>query len=1210
MAPPKPLRRPPSRTSTRCNATSGASGKSWGVLTNGRSFRLMRVGLGLAHLRFDLVSFLESLRGREVDDEDRETFRLFFYLFGPPAAGASYLDRLWHESDAEVRRVRDVLRTQAHEAVSAIATGFLTARENGFDAAPSQETLDHVRELALVLLYRLLFVLKAEAQNLLPMRDELGQATKYANFVSTAELFKKIDAVSPHERSGVDVGYAELRRLFELVDQGAPQYEVPAYNGGLFDKDAHRELERLTFHDDVVHRVLATLIYVDGDVSRPVPYEDLDVRDFGDIYEGLLEQRLVKEAVDGHVAFGLRNEKGERKASGSYFTPDGLVEQLVDRVVGPLLDAAGDDADAILSLRIVDPAMGSGHFLVKVVDRIAWRLTLQCDPAEPDAPRDNGPDEYAYWKRKVVEHCVYGVDVNPMAVELAKVALWLHTASRGKPLSFLDHHLKCGNSLVGARLSELHQPRLRTRKTKKGEVYEPRPRTDATPATPKRSKRKQAPAAQLELVLPIDEDVVSRIVASVRGLVARPSDSSADVKAKSKAYAVEVEGRLAAHRMLADLHCLQWFVGAPTKELVLDYEAPGGLYQELKAVAGLRDDAQRAHELERLEDVPLMRRLRAAREEGYGPRLLRFFHWELEFPEVAFDEKGRPSGGLAFDGVVGNPPWDKIKAATRDFYGPFSPDVQKRQGPSLDALTKQLDAEHAGLDDGWKAYVARVDAMTTYLSGSGEYVHQVAVVNERKTGGDPDLFRYFVERAAGLVKPGGRWGLVVPTTLLQAEGCTGLRRLLLRTHRLECAFSFENYRKWAFDIHSSFKFTVFVATRVTPTSRHSFEAAFMLRSLRALDGLAQERLLRLNGATIESVSPGSLAFLDFRAAEEARLVEKLHATHVPLASTEGRWSVEYQREVDLTNDATKFRTREFLSARGCTRVLPTSEGGKWRLLREGPGPVAGVPEQVEDGGEYWIAAVPDYYRSRGYTEHAREQRGPASTSTGPSFSLPTDRGDQKVIAGARYTPLYEGRMVHLFDHAQKAYVSGEARTATWLDIDWSAKRIVPRVFVCPEEVEIARGARVGFCDVTGATNERSMLVTLLPPGVVAGNTVPVLLTPPELRAALVAVLASFTADYLLRLRIGTHLNWTYVRSLVVPRADAPHGLLAPDIAERVARLSCTTPELSGFWSDTFGPTVAWTRAGAETTPLGRATLRAELDAIVADAYGLSVPEFA
>ncbi|TNF32978.1 MAG: hypothetical protein EP329_08850 [Deltaproteobacteria bacterium] len=1213
--------------------------RPWGVLTNGRCWRLMQRGRLHEHLRFDLVRFLEDLRGRAANAADFEVFNLFWHLFGPPAVGGGYLDAIAAGSAADTRKVRDVLRDQAHEAVEAIARGFWSCRTNetsGLTVAPAlppQAELDHLRDVSLTLLYRLLFVLKAEAQGLLPMWDTLGADTPYARKRSTLAIFKRLGELPADDKERFSDVYDDLLRLFDAIDRGDPAFDIPAYNGGLFDRDKHPDLARWKLLDGALDHVLGHLIYLEGRLDSAVPYADLDVRDLGDIYEGLLEQRLVARATEP-PSLSLTNQKGERKASGSYFTPDVLVERLVRRAVEPLLFPCGDDPTQVLALRVLDPAMGSGHFLVKVVDVMADYLTVRCDPEDPDAPRDNGPAERAYWKRRVVESCIYGVDYNPMAVELARVALWLYTAEPGKPLSFLDHHLKVGNSLVGTTLDRLASPGLRAKSTRAGLQWSPVPQappvdadtSDVPAAAPRtrRSKRQAAAALQISLPFPIDTSLFSGILASIRAILARPSESARDIKQKGQDYARAVGERLAAHRLLADLWCLQWFLGDATPDDVAAYEAPAGLYAEVKRICGLTADAERAAALDRLSTHPLVVRVRGGRDAGYGPRPESWFHWQLEFPEVAFDAAGRPRTGFGFHAVIGNPPWDRIRPERRHFYGPYGRpdlgpdwDVANRQGPSLESLIARLHGEHPGLADGWAHYEAGVTRLAGFLRDTGVYRHQVAQIDGKKTGGDPDTFRYFVERALQACAAGGRVGLVTPSTLWQAEGCTGLRRFLLGAQAVEELFVFENYRKWAFAIDSRFKFTTFVVRCEAPTRDHWFPAAFMLRDTRALEGLMPERVVRMSGEIAARLSPGTLALLDLSSAGDAALIDRLHAEYPALGSPESGWAARYRCELHMTNDAWLFKTREWMRERGFLGVRPERRAdGTWAQVREGGSPTARYPDPLPPGGEHWVAADAAWYRERGYLARTVDLRGepvtvfvhPDDARHGPVRGR-TAEERFRILPGALYTALYEGRMVHQLDHAQKAYESGEGRRAVWSELDLAEKRLRSRVFVAADEAGGAEVARLGFCEITGATNERTMLASLLPNAALAGNKVPTLRTSsPGASLALAAVLDSFVWDYLVRQRVTTTLNWAYVARVPVPQWDRG-GAWEGALFRQVARLSCTTPELADVWNAVFRDE-PWSYASAERDPWRRAELRAELDAIVADAYGLSVPEYA
>ena len=1204
-------------------------GKTWGVLTNGRSWRLMRQGKITEHLRFDLVLMLEELRVRDgvvkggkanesaFTEDDFRNFGLFYYFFGHPAVGGGYLDLLYREGQADNRRVSEILRENAHQSVQMIAEGFWRYEANAFPESPLQSQLDHLRELSLIFLYRLLFILKAEAQKLLPMWTEYGAETTYAQFISTKAIFNGLAAYSEATLSEVSEGFDKLKKLFNLINTGG-EYDVPAYNGGLFDNEIHEELAELRLNDNVIKNILKKLIYLNE--SEEVPYADLDVRDFGDIYEGLLEQRLVLDVIDGRPCLTLRNKKGERKSSGSYFTPESLVDHIGKETLNPVLESCQKNPSKILALKIVDPAMGSGHFLVKVVDVVAWHLTVNCDPLDKDAPSDNGPEEYDYWKRKVVENCIYGVDMNPMAVELAKVALWLHTASLGQPLSFLDHHLKCGNSLVGADLRDVAHPGLESKTLKSGTTWSPvmqQKPVSAPSAKDRKKKKKKKESKQLELPFPIDTNLFSGILGSVASILHRPSNTPGDIKKKRRDYLISVNIRLAAHRLLCDLWCAQWFLVPPDSDGITAYESFNGLYARLKKICGITDEDERRESVEKLKKHPFLTRIIEACGEGYGPRPMRFFHWQLEFPEVAFTEDGELKNSFGFDAVVGNPPWDKVKPAKRDFYGPFNEEVSNRQGTSLNDLISQMQKENPELESQWVQYEHVINKTNEFLNQNSAYRYQVAIVNGKKTGGDPDLFRYFTERAVHCVSKGGNVGFLVPCTLWQGQGCTGLRKLLFEECALRSIYTFENYRKWAFAIHSSFKFTAFVFSNEPPDEDHIFPAAFMLRGPQVIEGKMPERIVNLSADYIKAVSPSSLALIDNKSEGEARFIGKIHKNHPMLGSSKSGWYTIYSTDLHMTNDAWLFKSREWMEKRGFTRVLPAREGEGWKQKIIGP-TTAKLPEHISEGGEYWVAADKNFYRQRGYAERIAEINDgkhinfihPDDVALEENNRFNRQKDFRRIFPGRCYTALYEGRMVHLFDHAQKRYLHGEGRKAIWEDVPYIEKALQPRVFVCKEETGKDIESRIGFCDITGATNERTILSCIVGSENVAGNKVPTLsVYSTDKIFSLQTIISSFCADFLIRLRISTTLNWIYFSNLVVPKYDDISEETITEICRCAAKLNCTTPELADVWNDIF-PEEPWTYKSAERDLSKRAELRARLDAIVAELYGLTVEEYA
>ncbi len=425
----------------------------------------------------------------------------------------------------------------------------------------------------------------------------------------------------------------------------------------------------------------------------------------------------------------------------------------------------------------------------------------------------------------------------------------------------------------------------------------------------------------------------------------------------------------------------------------------------------------------------------------------------------------------------------------------------------------------------------------------------------------------------------------------------------------------KRFVRFHFDIHSSFKFTALTFSRETPEEGHSFPAAFMLRDTQVLEGKMQERVLYLSRDFITAISPESLALIDNRSDMEVRLIERLHQSFPALGSADSGWKVTYRTDLHMTNDACLFKTRGWMAARGFTRFRPEkNEEGQWVRKKHPDSKIVVLPDDLPQGGEYWVSADENWYRTRGYAERQQHFNGKERTV----FYHPDDNAKKdgkgndpnRILPGEIYSPLYEGRMVHIFDHSQKGYVSGEGRKAIWQEQDMERKVITPRVFVSKVDAEKEADDRIGFCDVTGATNERSILSTIISVYVLCGNTVATLegLTAKE-NLMLLSIFASFCADYLIRQRVSLHLNWTYVSNLVVPNCRETAEDTIGDLARKAATLSCTTPELAEAWNAVF-PEDPWTYESAERDLWKRAELRAEMDAMVAELYGLSVEEYA
>lgn len=617
------------------------AGTPWGILTNGRRWRLYHRDSVEKQDRFYEVD-LKDL----ADAGEPEPF-LYFYAFfrraafEPPAGEALALDAMLRESVDYARGVSESLKAQVFDALRHLAQGFLDYPRNQLQPAP--ETLREIYASSLIALYRLLFVLYAEARELLPLRESPAYREEYSLYAVAREAARRLD-------SGVtllaDTGrtWAKLRDLFGIINLGSPPLKVATFNGGLFDPQRHPFLERYTIGDAQLQQALdklARVVSPKTGLREFIDYRDLAERHLGTIYEGLLEYHLAPLAApapplpqgeraggdaDRGFTIAVVNDKGERHRTGSYYTPDFVVQYIVEQTLRPVLDAAvagkaTDEAKiaAVLGVNCIDPAMGSGHFPVAAMEFIARYLVELA--VSPPADAGDEPD-LAYWKRRVAQSCIYGVDLNPLAVDLAKLSLWLATAARGRPLSFLDHHLRCGNALVGARASDLDGT--------------------AAPAKKARRSRREAAAAEAGQLSLLDDAAFAGAMSSAVGSMWLIEGSAGrtvgEVKEQERIYETVRAGLTERFAVMADLAAAAGFGAAPER----------ALWQSLAEYATRRDaGAFATPAFERpLEQV---RQLRAAQ---------RFFHWDLEFPEVFYDRHGRPLGARGgFDAVVGNPPY-------------------------------------------------------------------------------------------------------------------------------------------------------------------------------------------------------------------------------------------------------------------------------------------------------------------------------------------------------------------------------------------------------------------------------------------------------------------------------------------------------------------------------------------------------------------------
>lgn len=907
------------------------------------------------------------------------------------------------------------------------------------------------------------------------------------------------------------------------------------------------------------------------------------------------QQKLVAAAAKQLCArlvapgqFYLVRWGGTRKGAGTFYTRPQLAAPTVRRTLQALaFDPVRSEIDArtgleavvewapkppeqILALKVCDPAMGSGSFLAGALRYLTDALTqslfhhkliergedgsvprmadgklseLLSDEFTKLNPREDGFEEAlrAQLKRHVVENCLYGVDLDPLAVELGRMALWVETMDRDLPFGFLDHKLKVGNALVGAWFDTYRDyPAMAWEREggdkdyqknkpdnlinhwytdakgkKKGDVF-----TDAIKARGKAvpDQLKAMLSGQLSLEGGLDagnvHDELLKVFRRLHRLPVHESEKRAEV------YRNEVLNNPHYHALKArmDLWCALWFWPGEKIEqapLPRDFVKPGE-----GALAIATEVARQQH----------------------------FFHWELEFPDVFTASQD------GFDAVLGNPPWEIQKPNSKEFFSNHDP-LYRAYGKQ-DALGKQLDyfRTHSQLEHDWIAYNARLKGMSNWAKyvgqpfgdrvsedktgkkkhdlnlGSGRnsfegssVLHKKWQQQRRKNKGfadtghpfihqgsaDLNTYKMFLELSHALLRKQGRLGMIVPSGIYTDKGTTDLRQLFLGACDWQWLFGFENRDK-VFDIDSRFKFCPLIVQKGGETQ--AIRAAFMHRNVDDWEQ-AEHHVLAYPRARVEEFSPYSKAILEIRSEQDLRVLQKIYANGVLLGDQSERgWGIKYATEFHMTNDSKLFPPRPKWEEQG----YQPDEYGHWL---KGPWRDYDGPKHILD-------------RARGLVL-SRDGRQ----------AMPVDEIEDVAL------PLYEGRMIGQFDFSEKGWVSGTGRSAVWRDIPFDKKVIEPQYLMGFEDYVNAvdkngnpkalRGLKPCYMDVSSATNSRTMISSAVwdfP----CGNKVP-LLSPcmgEAAQIALVACLDSFVFDFAIRNRLGgLTINYFIAEESPLPLID-------------------------------------------------------------------------
>ena len=1197
-----------------------------GLITNGTELRILISDPARTDSQIEIRIDPNWRKSRDVP----ECFCLFLALASPE--GIRAIPDLIDKARLQQTRVTKELRVQARQAIEGFIQEILGHPDNReyFSKIDNKERL--ARELwreGLVVIYRLLFIFKLEAS------DDPARLFSFASTSLWRNSFSPSISLAPHVKSILEQGMQTgslledgLKNVFRLFNKGlqCTELNVKPLGGGLFGTNATLILSNLCWGENAVAILLDRLLWTSrrrGSSARErVHYGSLDVEDLGRVYEALLELEpgITKEPMcrlrrrklevvvpisqgdryrhaavtveepetdeykvteeddeydeveEEQAPYGGKQTRVEwveeipsgrfylrvglgRKASGSFYTPHSFVRFLVQETLGPQVAERSPQENPrpveILRLKVLDPAMGSGHLLVQASRFLGEKLYEACrlcdekvvaaeqaaDQTKSDQQRIKAKAEAEEYRRRLFEipdpdealisylpsrapegeesglsqkkaeaicrrlvavHCLYGVDKNPLAVELAKLAIWIESHAEGLPLTFLDHRFVVGDSLTGPFFEHLLKyPGAQQ---------------------PMEDLFTQGLKARFTKAL---NEALQYVATLEAALGLNLSEMEAKQAAKER-----LDRALAPFRIIA----AAWAGGVMLGNDQCDDMAYAELVRSVTENGDLPEDLSNKPLLLAMiakglgmEDAPANRQklLDTALSGDTIPAL----PYELVFPEVFYPD-GTLEERQGFHAAVGNPPWDKVRPKAREFFATYDFTI-------LDAATKR---ERTGIEKrlksdpevsaAYNAYLADYDAQHRIYDTL--YRYQVALVHGKKTGGDPDLSKYFLERNAQLLCLSGLTGVVAPSAFHANEGFTGIRRLYLEEMALLYCYSFENRRK-LFEIDSRFKFALVVASRIGPTVE--FPCAFYLHDDQWLFGKREDQELRYSLPFVRRTGGDYLSLLEPRTSVDFQIISEVAIKNEMFGDYVVRREMRLSRELHTTDDA-------------------------WRFV-------------------------------------------PLDS---PDISDPRNPENLRIINAEGALVLAEGRMFNQFDDR------------------WG----VPPRYAVPVQnlhdkatfVLASRYYRLAYRTISASTNERTAIFCILPPGYVTAVSCPCDATasshPASTGLNLLAVANSFCFDYLLRQCVSSAtLNYFFLARTPIPQEAEIYSRF---FVHSSLRLTCNHAGYEPLWREQLGDVYREPKSPFNWPVLEtddeRWSVRAAVDAVAADAYGLSRDQYA
>lgn len=1129
----------------------------WGVVSNGRQLRLLRDSSALAtasYVEFDLEAIFDG----ELFSEFVLLYRLLHVSRFTTADGAApatcWLEKWRLDAITSGTRALDQLRDGVEQAIIALGTGFLKHPDNAQLRTEFDKHAFHAALLRLV--YRLIFLFVAEDRDALHPQGT-GEQTRrrYATYLSSARLRRQANRRRGTTHADL---YLALRIVLDALgaENGCPELGLPGLGGLFDDSDADGPLLGLSLANNYLLEAVRHLSRVrDGDRWRQVDYRNMDAEELGSVYESLLELDPSRSADN---TFELINRLGnDRKKTGSYYTPTSLIEALLDSTLDPIIDdaqkrgeqtastmGAADPTESIvtelLSLTVCDPACGSGHFLVAAARRIAKRIA---------AARENNPeptlDSVRHALHEVIARCIYGVDLNPMAVELAKVALWLEALEPGMPLSFLDAHIKLGNGLLGATPALLRDGIPST-------AFKPVEGDDPKFAAFLQKQNEKERAGQSGLFDLTTQTKVANatLAASLRRITEAPSNTLADVHRQAIDYRDwENSEEYRQSRHVADAWCAAFM-----------------WHKSREAPPAITHDVFRA-----FQDPGASAASKATHDEIVRLRKeYRFFQWHLAFPDIfRVPEDGHdvdPAVGWAggFSCVLANPPWDKVDFEDKKYFSIVEPSIAAMSGTARRTRIQKWVSEDPEAGERYRAARRKVKSTFLFAGSSGAFpLCGKGLTVKGVTMLQTD--QLFAERFATIVASTGRIGCIIPTAIATGAGAQYLFGDLTSRGAITLLYDFVNRKPLFLDVHASYKFCLLsLVGRELREPAAAF--AFFLADTADLD--AADRVFALAPEEIALISPNTGHLPIFRSRRDADLTAGIYH-RMPVLRNESKdginpWRISFvPTPFHTTDDSDLFRTRQQLEAEGWNLHGNVFDRDGQRMM----------PLYEAKMVDFFNHRAADVIKSETAVNRQNQPRylDREELENAERFAVPLNW----IAASGLISTRRKGKDVR-----------------------------VPGVELRLAEVKWDRDWLCGWCDVTSSTNERTAIPAFLPRTAV-GHTFPLMLprVSPVLVATLIATQSSLVFDFVSRQKVGgSHMALMTWKQLPVPTPETmePH---TPFITSRVLELVYTAYDMEGLARDLddSGPPFRWNE-------MRRAQIRAELDAYFFHVYGIDRPD--